>query len=91
MMDRGNAKPGCKDHAAKLVGIAKRTTGKLDLAAIREKLSKATGPTYWRSLEELAEEPGFDEVMHREFPRLASEWPEGCSRRDFLRLAGASL
>ncbi len=29
--------------------------------------------------------------MHREFPRLASEWPEGCSRRDFLRLAGASL
>ncbi|HYA95525.1 MAG TPA: TAT-variant-translocated molybdopterin oxidoreductase [Terriglobales bacterium] len=90
-MERENAKPGCKDHAAKLVGIAKKTAGKLDLAAIREKLSKATGLTYWRSLEELAEEPGFDEVMHREFPRLASEWPEGCSRRDFLRLAGASL
>jgi molybdopterin-containing oxidoreductase family iron-sulfur binding subunit len=89
MIERGNPKPGCKDHAGKLVGIAKKT--KLDLAAIREKLSKATGPTYWRSLEELAEEPGFDEVMHREFPRLASEWPEGCSRRDFLRLAGASL
>jgi len=91
MMERENAKPACKEHAAKLVGIAKRTSAKLDLAAIREKLSKATGPTYWRSLEELAEEPGFDEVMHREFPRLASEWPEGCSRRDFLRLAGASL
>jgi len=90
-MERENAKPGCKDHAAKLVGIAKKTAGKLDLAAIREKLSKARGLTYWRSLEELAEEPGFDEVMHREFPRLASEWPEGCSRRDFLRLAGASL
>jgi molybdopterin-containing oxidoreductase family iron-sulfur binding subunit len=104
MMKRENAKPGCKDHAAKLVGIAKQA--KLDLAAIREKLSKAAGPTYWRSLEELAEEPGFDEMMHREFPRLASEWPtpqqtktgfagdpgpEGCSRRDFLRLAGASL
>jgi len=103
MMEADSAKPSCKENA-KLVSIAKKT--KLDLAAIREKLSKATGPTYWRSLEELAEEPGFDEVMHREFPRLASEWPppqqtktgfagdpgpEGRSRRDFLRLAGASL
>ncbi len=87
MMEHGSSKPGCKD--AKLVEIAKRA--RLDLAAIREKLSNATGPTYWRSLEELAEEPGFDDVMHREFPRLASEWPEACSRRDFLRLAGASL
>jgi len=87
MMENGSAKPSCKD--AKLVKIAKRA--RLDLAAIREKLSKATGPTYWRSLEELAEDPGFDEMVHREFPRLASEWPEGCSRRDFLRLAGASL
>jgi len=87
-MEHGSTKPSCKD--AKLVKIAPRAA-KLDLAAIREKLSKATGPTYWRSLEELAEEPGFDDVMHREFPRLASEWPEGCSRRDFLRLAGASL
>ena len=87
MIEQESQKPGCKD--ARLVKIAKRA--RLDLAAIREKLSKATGPTYWRSLEELAEEPGFDEVMHREFPRLASEWPEGCSRRDFLRLAGASL
>jgi len=87
-MEHGSTKPSCKD--AKLVKIAKRAA-RLDLAAIREKLSQATGPTYWRSLEELAEEPGFDDVMHREFPRLASEWPEGCSRRDFLRLAGASL
>ncbi len=88
MMEHGSTKPSCKD--AKLVKIAKHGA-RLDLAAIREKLSKATGPTYWRSLEELAEEPGFDDVLHREFPRLASEWPEGCSRRDFLRLAGASL
>jgi len=88
MREHGSTKPSCKD--AKLVKIVK-CAARLDLAAIREKLSKATGPTYWRSLEELAEEPGFDDVMHREFPRLASEWAEGCSRRDFLRLAGASL
>jgi len=86
MMEHGSNKPGCKQHAQKPVGIAK----KLDLAAIREKLSRATGPTYWRSLEELADDPGFDEVMHREFPRLAPQ-TEGCSRRDFLQLAGASL
>ncbi|HYY68965.1 MAG TPA: TAT-variant-translocated molybdopterin oxidoreductase [Terriglobales bacterium] len=64
---------------------------RLDLAAIREKLAKAAGPTYWRSLEEIAEDPGFLDMMHREFPRLASEWTQGCSRRDFLKLASASL
>ena len=88
MMEQGNAKPSCKD--AKLVKIAK-SAGRLDLAAIREKLAKAVGPAYWRSLEEVAEDPGFEDVMHREFPRLASEWPQGVSRRDFIRLAGVSL
>lgn len=88
MMENQKAKPSCKD--AKLVKIAKRDTP-LDLAAIRQKLANTTGRTYWRSLEELAEEPGFDEVMQREFPRQASEWPEGVSRRDFIRVAGVSL
>ncbi len=87
-MESENGKPSCKD--AKLVKISK-PAARLDLAAIREKLSKAVGPTYWRSLEELAEDPGFEEMMHREFPRLASEWPEGVSRRGFLKLASASL
>ena len=51
----------------------------------------AEPPKYWRSLEELAQTPGFEEWLHREFPRGASEWSDQVHRRDFLRLMGASL
>ena len=30
-------------------------------------------------------------MLHREFPRQASVWPEGTSRRDFLKLMSASM
>ncbi|HTD23805.1 MAG TPA: TAT-variant-translocated molybdopterin oxidoreductase [Terriglobales bacterium] len=63
----------------------------LDLAAVREKLSQAKGKRYWRSLEELAETEEFKEMLHREFPRHASEWSDGVSRRNFMQLMGASL
>ena len=45
----------------------------------------------WRSLEEWAANPDFEERLHREFPRGASEWDHTVHRRDFLRLMGASL
>ena len=35
--------------------------------------------------------PEFEEMLHREFPRFAAEWPDGVSRRNFLQLAAASL
>jgi MoCo/4Fe-4S cofactor protein with predicted Tat translocation signal len=63
----------------------------LDLATVRERLARARGPQYWRSLEELAGSDGFRELLEREFPRFAAEWPAGFSRRSFLELAGASL
>ena len=63
----------------------------LDLAAVRAKLRAKTGKQYWRTLDELAEDPHFDELMHREFPRHASEWDESVDRRNFLKLMGASL
>jgi MoCo/4Fe-4S cofactor protein with predicted Tat translocation signal len=64
----------------------------LDLAAVRAKLQSKTGKQYWRSLEELAEDPNFQELLQREFPRQApSEWDEGVDRRDFLKLMAASL
>ncbi len=65
--------------------------GKLDLSTAREKLSEARGPHYWRSLEELANTPEFEEMLHREFPRHASEWTDTNSRRNFLKIMGASL
>src|SRR5271156_4878528 len=63
----------------------------LDLAAVRAKLQSKTGKQYWRSLEELAEDPHFEALLHREFPRQASEWDESVDRRDFLKLMAASL
>ncbi len=65
---------------------------KLELADVRAKLSRAkSGPQYWRSLEELTQTDGFEEMLHREFPRHASVLPEGTSRRDFLKLMSASM
>lgn len=63
---------------------------KAELLAAREKLATG-GPEYWRSLEELANTPEFQERLHREFPKGASEWLEPVSRRGFLSLMGASL
>src|SRR5207302_489442 len=51
----------------------------------------ARGRDYWRSLEELADTPGFGVLLEREFPRQAGEWTDPVSRRQFLRLAAASL
>src|SRR5271166_2833134 len=71
----------------------------LDLYAVREKIDAATahdaaaktGPEYWRSLEELAGSQEFQEALHREFPKGASEWLDDFSRRGFLKTMGASL
>jgi molybdopterin-containing oxidoreductase family iron-sulfur binding subunit len=46
---------------------------------------------YWRSLDELAETPEFQELLHREFPERASEFTDPTGRREFLKLMGASL
>ncbi|NBU68322.1 MAG: hypothetical protein EBS49_01625 [Verrucomicrobia bacterium] len=52
----------------------------------------ANGRTYWRSLGEYARTPDFEEWLHREFPAGAAEWEQDpLSRRNFLRLMGASL
>jgi molybdopterin-containing oxidoreductase family iron-sulfur binding subunit len=58
---------------------------------IRERLASERGATYWRSLEELAQNDAFQEFLAREFPQGASEWVDPVSRRKFLSLAAASL
>src|SRR5256885_15700690 len=45
----------------------------------------------WRTLEELAGTAAHEDWLHREFAPLASEWPDGPSRRNFLKLMGASV
>jgi MoCo/4Fe-4S cofactor protein with predicted Tat translocation signal len=64
---------------------------KLDLASATAEIQKKNGPEFWRSLEELAGKPEFKEMMHREFPKGASEWLDAVSRRGFLKLMGSSL
>jgi MoCo/4Fe-4S cofactor protein with predicted Tat translocation signal len=63
----------------------------LDLDAARAHIADTKGPEFWRSLEELAGSPEWQEMMHREFPKGASEWLDSVSRRGFLKLMGASL
>jgi MoCo/4Fe-4S cofactor protein with predicted Tat translocation signal len=51
----------------------------------------ATGPRYWRSLNELASAKEFQEWLKYEFPETADLAPEGASRRTMLQLMGASI
>ncbi|MBW0001281.1 MAG: TAT-variant-translocated molybdopterin oxidoreductase [Verrucomicrobia bacterium] len=54
--------------------------------------AKSTGRRYWRSVEEYADTPEFRQWLQREFPDGAAEFEaDGVSRRNFLRLMGASL
>src|SRR5437867_246765 len=64
---------------------------KIDRADVERQLKETKGPEYWRSLEELAGSPEFQNMLHREFPKGASEWLDSVSRRGFLKLMGASL
>src|ERR1700732_1442454 len=72
-------------------GVCPSKKGTLDLDVARARLAETNGPEYWRSLEELAGSPDFQEMLHREFPKGASEWLDSVSRRGFLKLMGASL
>ena len=63
------------------VSPGKKST--LDLQAVKATIQQTRGPEYWRSLEELAGSPEFQEMMHREFPRaLRSGWIR-CRGADF--------
>ena len=83
-MDEQKTKPAGTD-----VCPSKRK--QLDLATVKEQIEDTTGPEYWRSLEELAGSEEFQEMLHREFPKGASEWLDDFSRRGFLKTMGASL
>jgi len=68
---------------------------KLDLAAVRARLEGARGRDYWRSLEDLASNHEFQQLLEREFPQQAIGWSDdedsAEGRRNFLKLMGASL
>jgi MoCo/4Fe-4S cofactor protein with predicted Tat translocation signal len=85
-----------QDGRAKKEDVCPTKKGKLDLDSLRAQINQAnhndaSGPEYWRSLEELAGSPAFQEALHREFPKGASEWVDSVSRRGFLKVMGASM
>src|SRR5216684_1178564 len=85
-----------QDGRPKREDVCPSKKGKLDLDSLRAQINEANnndkaGPEYWRSLEELAGSPAFQEALHREFPKGASEWVDSVSRRGFLKVMGASM
>lgn len=47
--------------------------------------------TYWRSLEQLADTTEYQEFLHREFPDGAAELKDPVTRRNFMKIMGASV
>ena len=76
------------------VVVTEIAPAKLTLADVRKRLDGRSGRRFWKNLEELADAPGFEELMREEFPRQSSgvgEWVDAVSRRSFLKVMGASL
>ena len=95
-MDEQN-KAGFREdkRKTKLEDVCPSKKGKVDLESVRAQIEgvadQKSGPEYLRSLEELAGSTDFQEALHREFPKGASEWVDSVSRRGFLKVMGASM
>src|SRR5580692_9942195 len=102
-MTNDDKNPGSLIQIKKVEDVCPGKKDKLSLDAVRERIDFAiaddaaqtaenkTGPQYWRSLQELAGSEEFQQALHREFPKGASEWLDTVSRRGFLKVMGASL
>jgi MoCo/4Fe-4S cofactor protein with predicted Tat translocation signal len=64
---------------------------KLNFAQLRERILSQGGKNYWRSVEEFAETPEFEDFVKGEFPLEAENWDNSVSRRNFIKVMGASL
>jgi molybdopterin-containing oxidoreductase family iron-sulfur binding subunit len=67
------------------------TAATASASALLDRIDGQTGPAYWRSLTELAGAQEVDAFVHREFPSRAAELLDPVSRRNFLRVMGASM
>jgi molybdopterin-containing oxidoreductase family iron-sulfur binding subunit len=81
-----------RDELVQIKASPASSRPQLTLQQVRERLAAGTGKKYWRSLEELVGEPGFEELLENEFPAGAAEYQtDGVSRRNFMKLMGASM
>ncbi len=56
-----------------------------------EVVKDAFSSTYWRSIDQLTETPEYVDFLHREFPQGASELNDPVTRRNFMKIMGASV
>ena len=64
---------------------------KQNFALLRDKILAQNGKEYWRSVEEFVDAPEFEEFVKREYPDHAETWDDALSRRNFIKVMGASL
>ncbi len=62
-----------------------------NFALLRDKILSQNGKEYWRSIEEHADTPEFREFIAEEYPHEIEEWDNSLSRRNFVKVMGASL
>ena len=62
-----------------------------NFAALRDSILSKSGKEYWRSVEEFVDAPEFEEFVSREYPHEIEEWDNSLSRRNFVKVMGASL
>ena len=64
---------------------------KTTFASLRERVLSQNGKEYWRSIEEHADTPEFRDFISEEYPHEIEEWDNSLSRRNFVKVMGASL
>jgi len=64
---------------------------KQNFALLRNRILSQNGKEYWRSVEEFVDAPEFEEFVKREYPDHAENWDDSLSRRNFIKVMGASL
>src|SRR5215475_5378934 len=64
---------------------------KNNFALLRDRILARSGKDYWRSVEEYVDAPEFEEFVKREYPDHAETWDDSLSRRNFIKVMGASL
>lgn len=62
-----------------------------NFASLRDRILSQNGKEYWRSLEEHADTPEFRKFISEEYPHEIEEWDNSLSRRNFVKVMGASL
>ena len=87
----GMAESSADMSTARPTVVTSIAPAKMTLADVRARLDGKNGKRFWQSLDDLADAPGFEDMLHEEFPRQASELTDGVSRRGFMKVMGASL